>query len=142
MHCATGHSLDFAVLSVQIKCLHQLKQGDTEQCTIFTLQFLARMTVDVAWPWNILWTNEAHVYLNDQVNMHSYHICPTEDPHVIHEKPKSLCTLQKGLYNVVSWQASSFGPIFEEPTQTRVRTCSVTGKRFRDMLTTFVIPQP
>ncbi|GFV23172.1 hypothetical protein TNCV_705561 [Trichonephila clavipes] len=29
----------------------------------FSLQFLARLEVDPEWPWNILWTEEAHFHL-------------------------------------------------------------------------------
>lgn len=58
----------------KIKPVHQLQAGDSEVRKTFALQFLARMEVDVTWPWNILWSDEAHFFVNGQVNTHNCRI--------------------------------------------------------------------
>ncbi|GBL80579.1 hypothetical protein AVEN_225267-1 [Araneus ventricosus] len=42
--------------------------ADLPKREAFALQFLARMEVDNAWPWNILWTDEAHFNPQGSVN--------------------------------------------------------------------------
>ncbi|GBO43161.1 hypothetical protein AVEN_181881-1 [Araneus ventricosus] len=43
--------------SYKIEPLHLLQDGDSNVRTTFALAFLARMVIDVTWPWNILWSD-------------------------------------------------------------------------------------
>ncbi|GBM30876.1 hypothetical protein AVEN_85055-1 [Araneus ventricosus] len=44
----------------KIKPVHLLQDGDSEVRTTFAVEFLARMMVDVTWPWNIPWSYDTH----------------------------------------------------------------------------------
>lgn len=123
----------------KIHSLHQLSDGDPDVRETFALQFLARMDVDAAWPWKILWTDEAHFHLNGQVNTHNCRIWATENPREIQQVP-----LHPAKVTVWCGFTATFviGPyFFEEVTRRGFETCSVTGRRYQDMLTTFVIPE-
>ncbi|GBM86178.1 hypothetical protein AVEN_48190-1 [Araneus ventricosus] len=52
----------FKIMHVQ-----ELVPADLPKREAFALQFLSRMEVDTAWPWNILWTDEAHFHLQSSV---------------------------------------------------------------------------
>ncbi|GBM13561.1 hypothetical protein AVEN_266909-1 [Araneus ventricosus] len=45
----------------KITHVQQLVPADLPKREAFALRFLARMDVDNAWPWNILWTDETHL---------------------------------------------------------------------------------
>ncbi|GBL95532.1 hypothetical protein AVEN_54133-1 [Araneus ventricosus] len=60
---------------------------DSEVRTTVPLEFLARMVVDVTWPWNILLSDEAHFCLHGHVNTHNCRIWAAENPHAIQEQP-------------------------------------------------------
>ncbi|GBN96414.1 hypothetical protein AVEN_10918-1 [Araneus ventricosus] len=47
----------------KITHVQELVPADLPKREAFALQFLARMEVDNAWPWQILWTDEAHFHL-------------------------------------------------------------------------------
>ncbi|GFU82706.1 uncharacterized protein TNCV_1098451 [Trichonephila clavipes] len=49
------------LLSIQASICAELLPHDFETRHLFSLQFLARFKVDPEWPWNILWTDEAHL---------------------------------------------------------------------------------
>ncbi|GBN31554.1 hypothetical protein AVEN_252175-1 [Araneus ventricosus] len=70
----------------KIKPVHLLQDRDSEVRTTFALEFLARKVVDVTWPWNIMWSDEAHFYLNGHVNTHNCRIWTAENPHAIQEQ--------------------------------------------------------
>ncbi|GFX83757.1 transposable element tc3 transposase [Trichonephila clavipes] len=48
----------------KIQFVQELLPHDFETRHLFLLQFLARLEVDPEWPWNILWTDEAHFHLD------------------------------------------------------------------------------
>ena len=52
----------------KMKPMHELYSGDSEIHKTFAFESLARMEINVTWPWNILWSDEAHFCLNGQVN--------------------------------------------------------------------------
>ncbi|GFW18776.1 uncharacterized protein TNCV_1370301 [Trichonephila clavipes] len=54
---------------------------DFETRHLFSLQFLAYLEVDPEWPWNILWTDEAHFHLDGSVNTHNCRIRESDNPH-------------------------------------------------------------
>ncbi|GBM15359.1 hypothetical protein AVEN_199623-1 [Araneus ventricosus] len=97
------------------------------------------MVFDVTWPWNILWSDEAHFCLNGHVNTHNCQIWATENPHAIQEQ-----TLHRDKVTVRCGFRANFiiGPyFFDETTANGIQTCSIKGQRYRDMLRDFVIPQ-
>ncbi|GBN46715.1 hypothetical protein AVEN_149538-1 [Araneus ventricosus] len=67
--------------------ISRLMDGDSEVRTTFELEFLARMVVDITWPWNILWSDEVHFCLIGHVNTHNCRIWAAENPHAIQEHP-------------------------------------------------------
>ncbi|GBM29521.1 hypothetical protein AVEN_212246-1 [Araneus ventricosus] len=48
--------------------VQKLVPADMAKREAFALGFLALMEVDNAWPWNTLWTDEAHFHLQGSVN--------------------------------------------------------------------------
>ncbi|GBN56348.1 hypothetical protein AVEN_11437-1 [Araneus ventricosus] len=95
------------------------------------------MVVDFTWPWNILWSDEAHFYLNGDVNTHNCRLWAVENPHAIQKYP-----LYPDKVTVWCGFMATFiiGPyFFEAITANGIQTCSVTGQRYRDMLRDFAI---
>ncbi|GFV96932.1 zinc finger MYM-type protein 1 [Trichonephila clavipes] len=45
------------------------------------------MEVDDAWPWKILWSDEAHFYLDGAVNTQNYRIWGTSPPNILNQQP-------------------------------------------------------
>ena len=62
----------------------------------FSLDFLAHMEADSEWLWNILWTDEAHFYLQGFVNTQNYRIYATEKPFI--QVPVSLQSERKMMW--------------------------------------------
>ena len=123
----------------KISRTQQLLQGDAETRLHFSLTFLARMEVEESWPWNILWSDEAHFHLNGTVNTHNCRIWASENSHAFQEIP-----LHSPKVTVWCGFTSSFiiGPyFFEENTPTGPKTCSVNAEKYRTMLLNFAIPQ-
>ncbi|GFW76285.1 uncharacterized protein TNCV_1580641 [Trichonephila clavipes] len=58
----------------KLQPVQELLPHDFETRHLFSLQFLARLEVDLEWPWNILWTDKAHFYLDFSVNTHNCRI--------------------------------------------------------------------
>ncbi|GBM83559.1 hypothetical protein AVEN_74946-1 [Araneus ventricosus] len=120
-----------------MKPVHLFHYGDSGVRTTFALEFLARMLVYVTWPWNILWSNEAHFCLNGHINTHNCRIWAVENPHVIqeqllhHDKVTVWCSV------TATFIIGSY--CFEEITANGIQTCSVTGQRYCDMRRDFVI---
>lgn len=52
----------------------------------FVRIFLAIITDDNVWHWNILWSEETHSIIYGTVNSHNCHIWGTATPNVIHEQ--------------------------------------------------------
>jgi hypothetical protein len=80
--------------------------------------------------------DEAHFHLDGFTNTHNYRIWATENPMVIHEKPLHP-------ERVTVWCAicstDVIGPYFVEDEMGRALT--VTGHRYRAMITTFLAPE-
>ncbi|GFV37595.1 uncharacterized protein TNCV_4982171 [Trichonephila clavipes] len=116
----------------------ELLPHDFETRHLFSLQFLARLEVDPEWPWNILWTDEAHFHLDGLVNAHNCRIWESENPH---------STLQVPLHSpkVTVWCGFSasfiLGPyFFEELVARGPVTCHITGQRYASLLRNKIIP--
>ncbi|GFT27336.1 uncharacterized protein TNCV_3425641 [Trichonephila clavipes] len=65
----------------KLQFVQELLPHDFETRHLFSLQFLAHLEVDPEWPWNILWTDEAHFHLDGLVNTHNCRIWETDNPH-------------------------------------------------------------
>ncbi|GFW18149.1 uncharacterized protein TNCV_4006891 [Trichonephila clavipes] len=50
----------------KLQLVQELLPHDFETRHLFSLQFLGHLEVDPEWPWNILWTDEAHFHLDVQ----------------------------------------------------------------------------
>ena len=97
------------------------------------------MQVDEAWPWKILWSDEAHFYLNGTVKTQNSRIWAYEEPHAVEEIP-----LHPPKLTVWCSFTADFiiGPyFFEIITEAGPQTCSVNAERYHDMLNRVVIPQ-
>lgn len=119
--------------------VQELLPGDAATRIEFALRFLARMEVDDAWPWHILWSDEAHFHLNGGINTHNCRIWAATNPHACLQKP-----LHSPKVTVWCGFTASFiiGPYFyEESRQSGPVTCSVNADRYAAMLRNFVVPQ-
>lgn len=122
----------------KITHVQQLLNTDFAQRETFALQFIARMDVDVAWPWNILWTDEAHFHLNGVVNTQNCRIWAKANPMGMHALP-----LHSPKVTVWCGFTSSFiiGPFFfEELRPGGPVTVSVNATRYKSLLENDVIP--
>ncbi|GFU35820.1 transposable element tc3 transposase [Trichonephila clavipes] len=122
----------------KLQFVQELLPHDFETRHLFSLQCLARLEVDPEWPWNILWTNEAHFHLDGSVNTHNCRIWETDNPH---------STLRIPLHSpkVTVWCGFSasfiLGPyFFEELYAGGPVTCSITGQRYASLLRNKIIP--
>ncbi|GBN65810.1 hypothetical protein AVEN_110183-1 [Araneus ventricosus] len=94
----------------------------------FDLQFLTRMEVDNAWPWNILWTDGAHFHLQASVNTQNCRIWARENPFQM--QPLSL-NYQKVTMCCKFTAAFIVGPfVFEEIDRWGPVTCAINGTRY------------
>ncbi|GFU86465.1 uncharacterized protein TNCV_1418171 [Trichonephila clavipes] len=122
----------------KLQFVQELLPHDFETRHLFSLQFLARLEVDPEWPWNILWTDEAHFHLDGSVNTHNCRIWETDNPH---------STLRVPLHSpkVTVWCGFSasfiLGPyFFEELGAGGPVTCFITGQRYASLLRNKIIP--
>ncbi|GFV86584.1 uncharacterized protein TNCV_4184391 [Trichonephila clavipes] len=122
----------------KLQFVQELLPHDFETRHLFSLQFLARLEVDPEWPWNILWTDEAHFHLDCSVNTHNCRIWGTDNPH---------STLRVPLHSpkVTVWCGFSasfiLGPyFFEELGAGGPVTCSITGQRYASLVRNKIIP--
>ncbi|GFU67894.1 transposable element tc3 transposase [Trichonephila clavipes] len=128
----------FRYYPYKLQIVQELLPHDFETRHLFSLQFLARLKVDPEWPWNILWTDEAHFHLDGSVNTHNCRIWETDNPH---------STLRVPLHSpkVTVWCGFSasfiLGPyFFEELGAGGPVTCSITGQRYASLLRNKIIP--
>lgn len=123
----------------KISSVQELLPGDAAKRLDFSLIFLARMQVDATWPWQILWSDEAHFHLNGGINTRNCRIWAANNPHAYMQEP-----LHSPKVTVWCGFTASFiiGPYFyEENGASGPVTCTVTAARYADMLQNFTIPQ-
>lgn len=122
----------------KITHVQELLAADLPKREKFALQFLARMEVDIAWPYNILWTDEAHFHLQNAVNTQNCRIWATENPNISQPLP-----LHSPKVTVWCGFTAEFvvGPyFFEEVTPAGPVTCTVNSNRYKFLLSSYVIP--
>ncbi|GFV52693.1 DUF4817 domain-containing protein [Trichonephila clavipes] len=109
----------------KLQFVQELLPHDFETRHLFSLQFLARLEVDLEWPWNILWIDEAQYHLYGSVTCR---IWETDNPHSTLRVP-----LHSPKVTVGCGFSTSFilGPyFFEELGAGGPVTCSITGQRY------------
>lgn len=144
-HLGVPYSTVWNVLRKMVHCFpykirpnQQLLATDREMRLTFALTFLARVEVDASWPWQIMWSDEAHFHLSGTVNTHNCRIWDTTNPRTFQEIP-----LHSPKVTVWCGFTATFilGPFFfEEVTPNGLQTCTVTANRYKRMLETFVVP--
>ncbi|GBM78326.1 hypothetical protein AVEN_27926-1 [Araneus ventricosus] len=102
----------------KITHVQDLVPADLPKREAFALQFLARMDVDNAWPWNILWTDGAHFHLQGSVNTQNCRIYGQE-------RNRSKCnhclfTLKRSLCGAGLWQHLSLALSFSRKLVLRI----------------------
>ena len=103
------------------------------------VRFLIKMVDDLSFPWNILWSDESHFYLNGAVNIENCVNAVKKISRMYTEIP-----LHSSKMTVWYWIMMLFIllPYFlEERTARCLVRCFVTGRRYNDMLQTFVLQQ-
>ncbi|UYV74075.1 hypothetical protein LAZ67_11002039 [Cordylochernes scorpioides] len=117
---------------------HELKVGDFEKRQEFAAWVFRQIDIDENWLSNVLWTDEAHFYLNGEVNTQNSRIWATGNPRIFTEMP-----LHHPRVTVWCGFTSSFiiGPfLFEEINGRTFKTVSVTGERYVQLLREKVFP--
>ncbi|GFV39803.1 DUF4817 domain-containing protein [Trichonephila clavipes] len=116
----------------KLQLVQELLPHDFETRHLFSLQFLARLEVDPEWPWDILWTDEAHFHLDGSVNTHNCRIWDSDNPHSTLHPP-----LHSPKVKVWCGLSASFilGPyFFEKLGAGGPVTCYITGQRYASLL--------
>ena len=121
-----------AFFPYKIRYNQQFLPIDRKKRLTFALTFLARVEVDASWPWQILWSDEAHFHLNGTVNTHNCRICDTKNPRTFQEIPlhSPKVTVWCGFMATFIIGSCFFeentrnGPVIGTITTRRYRTCS------------------
>ncbi|UYV79759.1 hypothetical protein LAZ67_18000579 [Cordylochernes scorpioides] len=71
----------------KIQRFHELKVGDFQKRQEFAAWVFLQIDIDENWLSNVLWTDEAHFYLNGEVNTQNSRIWATENPRIFTEMP-------------------------------------------------------
>lgn len=130
---ATLHRIlieDLGMHAYKIQLTQQLKPADHRKRRDFVKWFKSRRQGNPDFPTKVVYSDEAHFYLNGTVNKQNCRIWATENPHAIHQQPlhDSKTTVWCGF-----WAGGVIGPFFFDET--------VNGDRYREMLTKFLWPK-
>lgn len=114
----------------KILCVQELQPTDYGIRLAFCETILEKIESNEIALDSILMTDEAHFYLNGDVNKQNYRYWSNENPQIIHEKPlhSPKVTVWMG---VAAW--GLIGPYFFDST--------VNGERYRHLLNEFVRPE-
>lgn len=128
----------YSGIHTRSKTVQKLHPKNPHYRTDFACWFVARIAVENAWPWNILWSDEAHFILNGSVNTQNCRIWGTASPNVVHEQ-----SLHSDYVTVWCDFTANFilGPfIFEESTPQGPKRCSCMSAHYFKLLQQKVIP--
>ncbi|GFX17502.1 uncharacterized protein TNCV_3411021 [Trichonephila clavipes] len=90
--------------SYKICHTQELLDWDKPQRLPFAVSLLNRISVGLPWPWNILWSDEAHFYFDGTVNIQNIYIQHTFGLRKIHGSIKNFpYNLQRSFSGVDSW---------------------------------------
>ncbi|GBM85857.1 hypothetical protein AVEN_192595-1 [Araneus ventricosus] len=96
------------------------------------------MEVDDAWPWNILWTDEALFHLQGSVKTQICRICARENPFQMQSLPLHSQKLTVRYGFMASFIIGPF--CLEEIGPSGPITCKVNGTRYESLLRNQLIP--
>ncbi|GBO23851.1 hypothetical protein AVEN_79130-1 [Araneus ventricosus] len=116
----------------------ELVPADLPKREAFALQFLARIEVDNAWPWNISWTDKAHFHLQDSVNTQNYRVWSIENPFQIQPLPLHSQKITVWCEFMEAFVVSPF--FFEEIGPSGPVSCSVNRTRYESLLRKQLLP--
>ncbi len=119
----------------RISRLQALQDSDLPKRLNYAHWMLNKVETTPGWLHNVLWSDEAHFSLDGLVNTHNCRIWLAENPKAVQGIP-----LHSPKVTVWCGFTSTFilGPYFFEDEQ--LRTTTVTGCRYEDMLRTQIIP--
>ncbi|GBM38563.1 hypothetical protein AVEN_71672-1 [Araneus ventricosus] len=122
----------------KITHIQELVPADLPKREAFALQFLARVEVDNAWPWNFLWTDEAHFLLQGTANTQNCRIWARENPFQMQPLPlrSQKVTLWCGF--TAAFIICPF--FFEETGFSCPVTCAVNGTCYESLFRNQLIP--
>ncbi|GBL91711.1 hypothetical protein AVEN_210653-1 [Araneus ventricosus] len=109
----------------KIKHVQELVPADLLKREAFALQFLARMEVDNAWPWNIFWTDQAYFHLQGPVNTQNCRIWARENPSQMQPLPLHSQKITVWCGFTAAFIVGHF--FFEEIGPSGSITCTVNG---------------
>ncbi|GBL73768.1 hypothetical protein AVEN_230745-1 [Araneus ventricosus] len=96
------------------------------------------MEVENARPWNILWTDEAHFYLQGSVNTQNCRIWARENPFQVQPLPLHYQKVTVRCGFKAAFIVCPF--FFEEIGPSGSATCTVNGTRYESILRNQLIP--
>lgn len=126
---------DLGLKAYKIQLVQELKPVDLPRRCRFSLWSLQKIEDDPLFPTNILFSDEAHFWLNGYVNKQNCRIWDEEQPEEILEQPlyPQKCTVWCGL-----WAGGIIGPYFFK--NAAGNNVTVNGDRYRAMITDYVWP--
>lgn len=127
---------DLGLKAYKIQLVQELKPGDLGLRFNFGLWALQQLQVDPFFYRKIVFSDEAHFWLNGFVNKQNCRIWADEQPEAIQELPMQpeKCTVWCGL-----WAGGIIGPYFFKNAE-GVRV-TVNGPRYRAMINEFLLPK-
>uniref|UniRef100_A0A1L8EI80 Putative transposable element n=3 Tax=Haematobia irritans TaxID=7368 RepID=A0A1L8EI80_HAEIR len=127
---------NLGVKQYKIQLVQELKPNDLPQRRIFSEWALEKLAENPLFYRQILFSDEAHFWLNGYVNKQNCRIWSEEQPEAVQELPMhpEKCTVWCGLY-----AGGIIGPYFFKDAVGR--NVTVNGDRYRSMLTNFLLPK-
>lgn len=127
---------DLHLHAYKVQLTQELKPSDHNQRREWSEWWQEMATVDDQFSKKIIFSDEAHFHLSGFVNKQNCRIWANDNPRVMVEKPMhpQRVTVWCGL-----WAGGIIGPYFFENEAGQAVT--VTGVRYREMITTFLWPE-
>lgn len=127
---------DLGLKAYKIQLVQELKPPDLRLRRVFSEWALERIQENPLFPRQILFSDEAHFWLNGYVNKQNCRIWGEEQPEVYQERP--LHPLKTTVWCAL-WAGGIIGPYFFKNAAGQHVT--VNGERYRAMITDFLLPQ-
>lgn len=127
---------DLGLHPYKIQLTQGLKVNDHRQRRVFAEWALEHLETDPDFHRKIIFSDEAHFWMNGYVNKQNCRIWDDTNPHKIQERPMhpEKVTVWCGF-----WAGGVIGPYFFENDIGKAIT--VTGERYRSMITNFLWPE-
>lgn len=127
---------DLGLKAYKIQLVQELKPPDLRLRRVFSEWALEQLNMDPHFYRKILFSDEAHFWLNGYVNKQNCRIWGDEQPEAVQELPlhPEKCTVWCGL-----WAGGVIGPYFFK--NENGRNVTVNGLRYREMITDYLVPK-